>query len=68
MSGSIVTGNRRPFKERVQIVGLLWISSGKADFVLLMKPQINRKKANLPKLFFVNYIRAGTCTSNSFQY
>ena len=25
-----------------------------ADFVLLMKAQITRKKINLPKLFFVN--------------
>ena len=27
---------------------------GNADFVLLMKAQITRKKINLPKLFFVN--------------
>ena len=31
-----------------------------------MKAQITRKKINLPKLFFVNYVRAGT--SNSLQY
>ena len=31
-----------------------------------MKAQITRKKVNLPKLFFVNYFRAGT--SNSLQY
>ena len=37
-----------------QILGLLWIVLGNADFVLLMKAQITRKKINLPKLFFVN--------------
>ena len=37
-----------------------------ADFVLLMKAQITRKKINLPKLFFVDWVRAGT--SNSLQY
>ena len=31
-----------------------------------MKAQITRKKINLPKLFLVNYVRAGT--SNSLQY
>ena len=31
-----------------------------------MKAQITRKKINLPKLFFVNKIRAGT--SNSLRY
>ena len=41
-------------KKRVQILGLLWILLGNADFVLLMKAQITRKKINLPKLFFVN--------------
>ena len=45
-------GNRWPLKERVQIQGLLWIFLGNADFVLLMKAQITRKKINLPKLFF----------------
>ena len=30
-----------------------------------MKAQITRKKVNLPKLFFVNSVRAGT--SNSLQ-
>ena len=39
---------------RVQILGLLWILLGNADFVLLMKAQITRKKINLPKLFFLN--------------
>ena len=47
-------GNRCPLKQRVQILGLLWILLGNADFVLLMKAQITRKKINLPKLFFVN--------------
>ena len=40
--------------KRVQILGLLCILLGNADFVLLMKAQITRKKINLPKLFFVN--------------
>ena len=31
-----------------------------------MKAQITRKKINLPKLFFLNSVRAGT--SNSLQY
>ena len=31
-----------------------------------MKAQTTRKTINLPKLFFVNYVRAGT--SNSLQY
>ena len=39
---------------------------GNADFVLLMKAQITRKKINLPKLFFVNWVRAGT--RSSLQY
>ena len=51
---------------RVQILGLLWILLGNADFVILLKAQITRKKINLPKLFFVNKVRAGT--SNSLQY
>ena len=38
----------------------------KADFVLLIKAQITRKKIILTKLFFVNYVKAGT--SNSLQY
>ena len=46
--------NRWPLKKRVQILGLLWILLGNADFVLLTKAQITRKKINLPKLFFVN--------------
>ena len=46
--------DRRPLKKRVQILGSLWILLGKADFVLLMKAQITRKKINLPKLFFMN--------------
>ena len=33
---------------------LLWILLGIADFVILLKAQITRKKINLPKLFFVN--------------
>ena len=59
-------GNRYPLKWRVQILGLLWILLGNADFVLLMKAQITRKKINWPKLFLVNWVRAGT--SNSLQY
>ena len=59
-------GNRWPLKYRVQILDLLWILLGNADFVLLMKAQITRNKINLPKLFFVNLVRAGT--SNSLQY
>ena len=47
-------GNQCPLKQRVLILGLLWILLGNADFVLLMKAQITRKKINLPKLFFVN--------------
>ena len=47
-------GDRWPVKKSVQIIGLLWILLGNADFVLLMKAQITRKKINLPKLFFVN--------------
>ena len=49
-------GNRWPLKQRVQILDLLWILLGNADFVLLMKAKITRKKINLPiiKLFFVN--------------
>ena len=46
--------NRCSLKYRVQILGLLWILLGNADFVLLMKAQITRKKINLPKSFFVN--------------
>ena len=42
----IFMGNRWPFKKRVQILGLLWILLGKANFVLLMKAQITRKKIN----------------------
>ena len=34
--------------------------------MLLMKAQINRRMIYLPKLFFVNYVRAGS--SNSLQY
>ena len=47
-------GDQWPLKQRVQILGLLLILLGNADFVLLMKAQITRKKINLPKLFFVN--------------
>ena len=49
-------GNRYPLKLCVQILGLLRILLGNADFVLLMKAQITRKKINLPKLFFVNEV------------
>ena len=34
--------------------------------MLLIKAQITRNKINLPKLFYVNKVRAGT--SNSLQY
>ena len=34
--------------------------------MLLMKAHITRKKINLPKLFFVNYVRAST--SSTLQY
>ena len=55
MSCSFFNGRSMALKKRVQILGLLWILLGKnADFVLLMKAQITRKKINLPKLFFVN--------------
>ena len=47
-------GNRCPLKWHVQILGLLWILLGNADFVLSIRAQITRKKINLPKLFFVN--------------
>ena len=47
-------GDRWPLKKRVQILGLLWILLGNADFVILMKAQITRKKINLPELLFVN--------------
>ena len=47
-------GNRCPLNSRVQILGLLWILLGNADFVVLIKAQVTRKKINLPKLFFVN--------------
>ena len=47
-------GVRWPFKRRVQILDLLWVLLGNADFVLLMRAQITQKKINLPKLFFVN--------------
>ena len=49
-------GDRWPFKKRVQILGLLWILLGNADFEFLMKAQITRKKINLPKLYFVNKV------------
>ena len=54
MSCSIFNGRSMTLKKRVQILGLLWILLGNADFVFLMKAQITRKKINLPKLFFVN--------------
>ena len=52
-------GDRWPLKKRVQILGLLWILLGNANFVLLMKAQITRKKINLSKLFFVNKVQGG---------
>ena len=47
MSRSIFNGQLMALKKkRVQILGLLWILLGKANFVLLMKAQITRKKIN----------------------
>ena len=46
-------GNQCPLKWRVQILGLLWIMLGNADFVLLIKAKITQKKINLPKFFFL---------------
>ena len=57
MFGSILMSNPWPLKKRVQILGLPRILFEKADVVLLMKSQITRTKINLPKLFFVNYVR-----------
>ena len=54
MSCSIFNWQSMALKKCVQIIGLLWILLGNADFVLLMKAQITRKKINLPKMFFVN--------------
>ena len=51
---SIFNGRPVALKQHVQILGLLLILLGNADFVLLMKAQITRNKINLPKLFFVN--------------
>ena len=42
----ILNGRSVALKKRVQILGLLSILLGKADFVLLMKAQIIRKKIN----------------------
>ena len=42
MSCSILMGNRCHLKWRVQILGLLWILLGNADFVLSIKAQIIR--------------------------
>ena len=54
MSCSIFNGRSMALKKGVQILCLLWILLGNADFVLLMKAQITRKKIRLLKLFFVN--------------
>ena len=54
MSYSIFNVQSMALKKRVQILGLLWILLGNADFVILLKGQITRRKINLPKLFFVN--------------
>ena len=59
-------GHSTSLKNRVQILGLLCIRLGDADFVLLIKAQITRKKINLSKLFFMNLVRLRT--SNSLQY
>ena len=40
----------------VQILGLLWILSGNAEFVLSIKAQISRKKINLSKLLQLSAI------------
>ena len=52
MPGSIFNGQLMALKWCVQILGLLWILLGKADFVLLMKAHITRKNINFPKFFF----------------
>ena len=54
MSCSIFNVHSMTFKKPVQILGLLWILLGNADFMFLMKAQITLKKINLPKLLFVN--------------
>ena len=48
------------------MLGLPRIMLGNADFVLLMKAQRTRKKTDLPKLFFVNYVWVST--SSQLQY
>ena len=53
-------------KQCVRFQGLPKILLGRADLMLLMKAQITRKKINLPKLFFVKYVRAST--SSPLQY
>ena len=53
MSCSIFNGQSMSLKWCVQILGLLWILSGNAEFVLSIKAQISRKKINLSKLFFM---------------
>ena len=54
MSCSIFNVQSMALKLRVQILGLLLILLGIADFVILLKAQITRKKINLSKLFFVD--------------
>ena len=54
MSCSIFNGQSMALTITCSNSSLLWILLGNADFVLLMKAQIDRKKINLPKLFFVN--------------
>ena len=49
-----------PLKYCVRILGLPRNLLGKADYLFLMKAQITQKKIIFPKLFFVNYVRAGT--------
>ena len=53
--------NQWPFKKRVQILGLLWILLGNADFELLMKAQITQRRLIYLSffLFFVNKIYGG---------
>ena len=45
------------------MLGLPWILLGNADFVFLMKAQIIGKKIIFPKVFFVNYVMAGTMSA-----
>ena len=54
MSCSIFNGQSMTLKLACSNPRFTWILLGNADFVLLMKAQIIRKKIDLPKLFFMN--------------